>query len=229
MAEVALQNGRGQAAKLESLAEKINAEHRACVTAQRSAVAHAIEAGRLLEEAKEGLPPSTTWEQWLEDNFEASARTDRVYRQLYREQQKLKQNGGSTAATLSLRQALKALAEPKPSPRPLWVPEAPEGAQPDPQALKGLEAEEEAAQAWKRHNQAALAEQQAAERLTELRDIIKVLDQLVPKYPPEKAGAALAAWAGEGRGLTVLRDSIAWLQCVLEVAEQKQARIQDAE
>ena len=228
MTEIALQNGSGQAARLGKLADKINAEHRAYVAAVSGAVAHAIEAGRLLEEAKQSLPPPTTWEQWLEDNFEGSARTTRVYRQLYREQEKLKQNG-STAATLSLRQALKALTAPKPKPAPLWVPRPSEDAQPDPQVLKGLEAEEEAAQAWKRHNQAALAEQQAAERLTELRDIIKVLDQLVPKYPPEKAGAALAAWAGEGRGLTVLRDSIVWLQQVLEEAEQEQGRVQSDE
>jgi hypothetical protein len=219
MAEVVVQNG----AKLSTLADKINAEHRACVTAQRSAAAHAIEAGRLLEEAKAALP-HTAWGPWLVANFEGSDRTDRVYRQLYREQEKLKQNG-STAATLSLRQALKALAEPKPPPRPLWVPEAPEGAQPDPQVLEGLETEEEIAQAWQRHNQEALAEQRAAERAVELRDIIEVLDQLVPKYPPEEAGKELARVTGQNRGLTVLRDSISWLQQTLEVAEQAQERI----
>jgi hypothetical protein len=52
MAEVAVQNGRGQAAKLEALAERINEEHRACETAANAALRHALEAGKLLEEAK---------------------------------------------------------------------------------------------------------------------------------------------------------------------------------
>jgi hypothetical protein len=89
----------------------------------------------------------------------------------------------------------------------------------------GHATEEEIAQAWQRHNQEALAEQRAAERLAELRDIIEVLDQLVPKYPPEEAGKELARVTGQNRGLTVLRDSISWLQQTLEVAEQAQERI----
>ncbi len=231
MTDVVLQNGKGQADELESLAEKINAEHKACEEAAGAALTHALEAGRLLEEVKASLPHGE-WGRWKKEHFAGSDRSARDYRRVWlnRELLGLRQNG-SSAATLSLRQALKVLTapKPKPPPRPLWVPQAPEGAQPDPQVLKELETEEEAAQALKRHNHEALAEHQSAERLTELCDIIKVLDQLVPKYPPEEAGAALAAWAGEGRGLTVLRDSIAWLQLTLEVAEREQGRMQSPE
>ena len=52
---------------LDALADKINAEHEACRSAMRKGLEHALEAGRLLLEAKKGLPHGE-WLPWLKEN-----------------------------------------------------------------------------------------------------------------------------------------------------------------
>jgi hypothetical protein len=93
---------------LGKLAEQINNEHRACEEAVNSALAHAINAGELLSEAKKGLPHGS-WAAWLAENFEGSGRTAQAYMRLYRRRDEIR-NG---AADLSIRGALAELTAPK--------------------------------------------------------------------------------------------------------------------
>jgi hypothetical protein len=95
-------------ADLPTLADRVNAEHRACEEAVGAALSHAINAGELLTEAKAGVPHGS-WGAWLADNFEGSERTAQAYMKLYRRRDEIR-NG---AADLSLRGALKALSAPK--------------------------------------------------------------------------------------------------------------------
>jgi hypothetical protein len=61
----------------------INAEHRHVLAAIASGTAHAIKAGELLTQAKQSLVHGE-WEDWVKDNLDFSARTARLYMQLYR-------------------------------------------------------------------------------------------------------------------------------------------------
>jgi len=63
---------------LATLAEQINAEHRACDDALRSGLQHAVNAGGLLTEAKERVNHGE-WGSWLADNFEGSTRTAHIH------------------------------------------------------------------------------------------------------------------------------------------------------
>ncbi len=63
---------------LETLAERINAEHRACEEAATTALSHAMNAGDLLAGAKARLPHGG-FGAWLEENFAGSGRTARAY------------------------------------------------------------------------------------------------------------------------------------------------------
>jgi hypothetical protein len=225
MMEVAVHNGRAageqdKAARLEAIAAEMNRELVACGLALNNALDHALEVGRLLDEVKTILPHKE-YTPWVVANFAGSDRTARAYRRLWVGRDKIEAKR-QRAAVLSIADALhflKQLEPPRTGDPALGVPKPPPGAYPDPDVMRAWE-EEQAAQAeYKQAEAAALAELRAAERLTELCDVIKVLDQLVPKYPPGEAGAALAAWTGEGRALTVLHDSIAWLQRVLEEAD----------
>jgi len=94
----------GLPAQLDTLAERINAEHEACEAAARSAIEHAIEAGRLLTEAKKKVAHGT-WLMWIAANCSCSERTAQVYMRIYRHRDKL---GSDTqrVADLSVRQAL---------------------------------------------------------------------------------------------------------------------------
>jgi len=66
---------------LQNLAAEINHYHAKCEEAVGQAVAYAIEAGRMLEEAKAGLKHGE-WLGWLEANFEGWVRTAQVYMRL---------------------------------------------------------------------------------------------------------------------------------------------------
>jgi hypothetical protein len=97
MAEVAVRNGSGQAAKLGTLAEKINAEHQAHLASVQAAMRHiydsvepAINAGLLLLEAKE-LCPHGTFKQWVADNCEVSLRRAQEYMYLARNREELEE------------------------------------------------------------------------------------------------------------------------------------------
>ena len=58
---------------LPDLASRINAAHRECESAARSAVTHALEAGRTLLEAKQQVAHGQ-WADWLAANVECSER-----------------------------------------------------------------------------------------------------------------------------------------------------------
>ncbi len=66
------------AAPAESLADRINAEHRAANEAAASAIEHARLAGELLLEAKASVAHGA-WGAWLSVNFEGSERTAQAY------------------------------------------------------------------------------------------------------------------------------------------------------
>jgi len=97
---------------LTTLADKVNAEHRACEKAVGAALGHAINAGELLTEAKAGVQHGS-WGTWLAEKFEGSERTAQAYMKVYRRRDEIR-NG---AADLSLRGALKEL-EAKPTDEP---------------------------------------------------------------------------------------------------------------
>jgi len=101
---------------LGGLAERINAEHRACETAVNSALTHAMNAGGMLEEAKASLPHGA-FGLWLKENFAGSDRTARVYMRVHSHREVLEAKR-QTSATLSLDGALRALSAPKDGPRP---------------------------------------------------------------------------------------------------------------
>jgi hypothetical protein len=69
--------------KLDTLAARINEEHRAFVGTFRKSVEHGICAGELLSQAKAQCPHGT-WLRWLEENFEGLARTAQAYMRLYK-------------------------------------------------------------------------------------------------------------------------------------------------
>lgn len=63
---------------LAKLATRINAEHQACEGGVRDGVCHALEAGRLLTEAKAGMRHGE-WLPWLEESFEGTDRIAQYY------------------------------------------------------------------------------------------------------------------------------------------------------
>lgn len=96
---------------LTTLADKVNAEHRACEQAAGAALGHAINAGELLTEVKAGLPHGS-FGAWLQKNFAGSDRTARAYMRVYANREELEAKRQSSA-TLSLDGALKELSTPK--------------------------------------------------------------------------------------------------------------------
>ncbi|MGF1470301.1 MAG: DUF3102 domain-containing protein [Rubrobacteraceae bacterium] len=95
---------------LTTLANEINAEHRACDDALRTGLNHAVRAGELLNRAKSRIKHGS-WGQWLEDNFEGSSRTAQAYMKVAREVPTLEGAKAQRVADLSFRGALKELSE----------------------------------------------------------------------------------------------------------------------
>jgi hypothetical protein len=91
---------------LADLASRIRAEHEAADAAIKSSVEHAIVAGILLIEAKD-LVKHGQWLPWLAEHCAISDRTARVYMRLARHKDQI----GSSAADLSLREAVAFLAD----------------------------------------------------------------------------------------------------------------------
>jgi hypothetical protein len=93
----------------EQLAGRIRAAHQAASTAAQTALGHALEAGRLLAEAREAVPHGG----WLD--YVASCgiadRTASLYMRLHRHRDRLEDR--QRVADLSVRQAARLLAEPK--------------------------------------------------------------------------------------------------------------------
>ena len=95
----------------KATAEKINDEHRAVEEAVSTVLQHAIKAGELLVEAKNGVGHGQ-WGAWLRENFEGSERAAQAYMRVYRRRNEIR-NG---AADLSLRGALNQLSVPAEKP-----------------------------------------------------------------------------------------------------------------
>ena len=98
------------AGSLATLAERINAEHHQAEAALNDGLQHALQAGRLLREAKAELDHGE-WSPWLKQNFEGSKRTAQVYMRLTVEVRKLPTQKRNAAA-LSLRQAIASTTKP---------------------------------------------------------------------------------------------------------------------
>ena len=101
-------------ADLATLATAINDEHRACETALRTGLSHAIRAGELLIRAR-SLCQHGTWLPWLHDNFEGSERLAQGYMRVARELPKLATEDPQRVADPTFRQALAELAGPVPA------------------------------------------------------------------------------------------------------------------
>jgi hypothetical protein len=101
--------------KLDTLAARINEEHRACEMAANAALTHAMSAGELLMEAK-GQLSHGAFGPWLKENFAGSDRTARAYMRVYSHREELEAKWQSSA-TLSLVGALRALSATKDAPQ----------------------------------------------------------------------------------------------------------------
>ena len=97
---------------LTALADRINAEHPQAETALHDGLRHAVEAGRLLLEAKATVAHGE-WLPWLESNFDGSTRTARAYMLVATRLPQLEKQNGNAVANLSFRQALRLTAAPK--------------------------------------------------------------------------------------------------------------------
>jgi hypothetical protein len=197
MAEVA------QLQQVGTLADRINAEHHACVAATVSALEHATAAGALLLQAK-AEQGHGAWLPWLEANFAGSVRTAQVYMRLARDPLKLQVAKAQGAAHLSISGALQALVEPpkrlKPTPH-----YAPPVHDPTP------------------------ADEEAEERITDAEHVLRTVASLLggavaPELAlrPEEAAEALRRMPRKDRAARIarLREGAAWLQQVLEAADQ---------
>ncbi len=69
------------AESLRTLADKANREHRQAASAAGQAIGHAVEAGKLLQKAKEALPHGK-FIPWVEQNFAGTPRHARRYMKL---------------------------------------------------------------------------------------------------------------------------------------------------
>ena len=96
---------------LPELVTQINAQHTECERAAHSALVHAMEAGRLLEQAK-GQVEHGGWQAWVQENCAFSLRTAQAYMRVARNAGAL-EGKAQRAAHLSLREGLALLAEPQ--------------------------------------------------------------------------------------------------------------------
>jgi hypothetical protein len=100
-------------ATLPDLAERINAEHAACLLAARDAVARAIEVGRLLVEAKAHARHGQ-WADWISENCSFGLRQAQNYMRAYRNRDRLEDQMRSGDSHLEgLHGAVAMLAEPR--------------------------------------------------------------------------------------------------------------------
>jgi hypothetical protein len=107
---MATQNGAlvhvpAAAADLPDLAARANEEHRQCEQACKEGLQHALEAGRLLLEAKSKVEHGE-WAKWLEEHCEFDERLAQKYMQVAKELPKLDEANTPRVADLSFRQAL---------------------------------------------------------------------------------------------------------------------------
>lgn len=94
----------------EQLTAAIRREHEAASTAARTALGHALEAGRLLAEAKAAIPHGR-WEQYVRAACDIAPRTASLYLRLHRHRDRLPNR--QHVAELSVRQAARLLEQPR--------------------------------------------------------------------------------------------------------------------
>ena len=99
----------------DRLAVAIREEHAAASAAANAALAHALEAGRLLEEARATIPHGG-WESYVQGTCRIAPRTARLYLRLHRHRDRLPNR--QRVADLTVRQAAKLLEQQKPTPQP---------------------------------------------------------------------------------------------------------------
>jgi hypothetical protein len=119
----------------EGLTAAIRREHEAASTAAQSAIEHALEAGRLLAQAREGIPHGG-WESFVREHCGIAPRTARLYMQLDDRRDRIANR--EHVAVLTLRAAARFMAEPKVKTKP--HPEAAGDAEPGP--LGGCDADD---------------------------------------------------------------------------------------
>jgi len=96
---------------LAKLANRINEHHRQAEAAIRSGLEHALEAGRLLVEAKTKCPHGG-WGDWVESNCEFSQRTAQAYIRVAKRWPEIEAKAQSSA-DLTIDGALQLLADPR--------------------------------------------------------------------------------------------------------------------
>jgi hypothetical protein len=94
----------------ETLTAAIKQEHAAASRAAQSALQHALEAGRLLAEAKATIPHGS-WESFVKDSCGIAPRTASLDQRLHRHRDRLPNR--QHVAELSVRQAARLLEQPK--------------------------------------------------------------------------------------------------------------------
>ncbi|SRR5579883_153170 len=104
------QSGPLLAGPLKVLAEHINDAHKRCSQALRDGLQHALEAGRLLLEAKEEVPHGQ-WIPWIETHCDFALRTAQAYMKIAKDMPLLDEAKAQRVAHLPFRRALVELAE----------------------------------------------------------------------------------------------------------------------
>lgn len=94
----------------EQLTAAIRHEHEAASQAASAALRHALEAGRLLDEARATIPHGA-WEAYVKDSCGMAPRTARLYLRLHRHRDRLPDR--QHVAEMSVRQAARLLEQPK--------------------------------------------------------------------------------------------------------------------
>lgn len=104
---------------LPELARTINRAQANVENLLNEAVENAVIAGQALIEAKAQVKHGE-WQDWISENCSIADRTARSYMRLARELPKLDYEKRQSVAVLPLRDAIAALANPKPDPDPLY-------------------------------------------------------------------------------------------------------------
>lgn len=100
---------------LQALALEVNELHQECERAARTAIDFALQCGEALTRAKEAVLHGQ-WETWLKDNCPTiSMRTAQGYMRLATNRSSIEEAKAKPASHLTIKDALKLLAEPKPT------------------------------------------------------------------------------------------------------------------
>lgn len=113
---VEAEGGHSARIDLPDQATKINAATQAAEASAKSALTHALTAGRLLIEAKAAVDHGS-WEKWVIDNCTVAPRTGRAYMKLAESYPKLGEPYRQRVADMPLRDAIRAISIPAEGPK----------------------------------------------------------------------------------------------------------------